>query len=196
MGFFINEKIIKNILAAGCVVFFILGSRAAAEEQGAATLAPRLGVEAGIDLSNLYGDVARDMFGSRLGIAGGAFLNLPLGAFAALQPEILYEQKGGRFNGSFYQLDYVEIPVLLNITFGTPAFNPGLLLGPAFGDIVASQGVPKTIDHFDLGLVAGIQVNFSAVFISGRYEMGVMELSADQKVKNSLVTFLVGLSYI
>jgi len=86
--------------------------------------------------------------------------------------------------------------LLLNITFGSPDFNPGILLGPAIGYIVASRGVPKTIDHFDLGLVIGAQVDFSKFFVSGRYEMGVMDLSSDQQVKNSTVTFLVGLSYI
>jgi len=192
---------LKSLVLTACgLLIWALGiPAAAAGEYGSGVksdLPPRLGVEAGIDLSNLYGDVANDMFGSRLGVAGGVFLNLPLDPILAFQPEILYEQKGGKFNGSFYQLDYVEVPLLLNITFGSPDFNPGILLGPAIGDIVASRGVPKTIDHFDLGLVIGAQVDFSKFFVSGRYEMGVMDLSSDQQVKNSTVTFLVGLSYI
>ncbi len=190
----------KITLTVACLFLFMPGSSFVMAADSDATKGkvplPHLGVEAGITFSNLYGDVAHDMFGSRLGIAGGAFLNLPLGTVLALQTEVLYEQKGGKFNGIFYQLDYVEIPLLLNVTFGTPAFNPGLLLGPAIGDIIASQGVPMTIDHFDVGLVAGLQMNLSQFIVSGRYEMGVMELSVDQKVKNSTVTFLVGLSYI
>jgi len=73
---------LKSLVLTACgLLIWALGiPAAAAGEYGSGVksdLPPRLGVEAGIDLSNLYGDVANDMFGSRLGVAGGVFLNLP-----------------------------------------------------------------------------------------------------------------------
>ena len=181
----------KNIKKlSGILICFWMGSSFAA-----AGLLPKIGLEGGINLASLNGQNANDVFGSRVGFVGGAFLNFPLGPSLALQPELLYEQKGGNFGGTPYRLDYMEVPVLLNITLGTPEFNPGILLGPAFSTNVASEGVAN-VNSSDVGLIIGAQVAFSAFNLSGRYEVGLDDISSGQKVQNCIFSLMAGFAFI
>jgi hypothetical protein len=152
----------------------------------------RLGVEGGFNLANLQGQNVNDVFASRLGFVGGAFLDLPLSPSLAIQPEVLYEQKGGKFNGNAYQLDYIEIPILLDVTLLGPL---GVILGPSFDSNVASNGVVD-VNRTDVGLILGAQVNVAPILVSGRYEVGLNDVSSDQKIQNGTFTFLVGLSIL
>src|SRR5690349_10362918 len=88
-----------------------------------------LGVEGGANFNNFIGsDVsANSLTDSRLGFVGGAYLTLQFGNSFAIQPEILYAQKGGKnTSNDTYQLDYLEVPVLLKLSLGTPLINPGI----------------------------------------------------------------------
>ncbi len=152
----------------------------------------RLGVEGGINLANLHGQDVNDVFASRLGWVGGAFLDLPIGTTLAIQPEVLYEQKGGKFNGNPYQLDYVEVPILLNVTLLGPL---AVLLGPSFDSRVDSQGVVN-VTSSDVGLVLGAQINAGHFLVSGRYELGLNDTSSSEKIQNGTFTFLAGISFL
>ena len=153
---------------------------------------PLLGVEGGINLSSFNGDTVNSVYESRLGFVGGGFLSLPLGSSLSLQPEVLYAQKGGKVNGFDYRLDYVEIPILLDVKVLGPL---GILLGPAFNAKVAStDGV--VVDNTDVGVILGAQLNVAAFLLSGRYEVGLTDLNSDSKIQNGTFTFLVGLSII
>ena len=152
---------------------------------------PKLGVEGGFDLSNLNGQNVNDVFGSRLGWVGAVFASLPLGPTLAFQPELMYEQKGGKYNGNPYRLDYAEVPLLLDISFIGPI---GILLGPSFDANVANN-VSGT-NNTDIGLVGGVQLNLDRFLVSGRYELGLTNINNNQQIQNGTFTFLVGLSFI
>jgi len=189
-----GKEMKKLLLTLSCLCLFAMGSSLARAEGGSEEgSGPRLGVEGGIDLAGFNGKDAQDVFASRLGFVAGAFADLPLTSSLALQPEILYEQKGGKYNGTAYQLNYVEIPVLLDVTFGIPVFNPGILLGPSFDTNVA--GVAN-INQTDIGLIIGAQATFSKFLVSGRYEIGLTNVTSTQNVQNGTFTLLVGLSFI
>jgi hypothetical protein len=180
----------KLLLSLGCLCLLaISGSMARADEAGIVP-GPRLGVEGGIDLANFNGQNVNDVFASRAGFVGGAFMELPLGMALNLQPELLYEQKGGKYNGQTYQLNYVELPVLLNIAFIGPV---GFLVGPAFDLNVA--GV-SNINNTDIGLVLGGQLNLDRFLTSCRYEVGLSNVSSTNAVQNGTFTVLVGLSFL
>ncbi len=180
----------KLILSFGCLCLLLIsGSTVRADDAGIVP-GPRLGVEGGIDLANFNGQNVNDVFASRAGFVGGAFMELPLGLALNLQPEILYEQKGGKYNGQDYQLNYVEVPVLLNIAFIGPL---GLLVGPAFDLNVA--GV-NNINNTDIGLVLGGQLNLDRFLTSCRYEVGLSNVSSTNAVQNGTFTVLVGLSFL
>lgn len=154
----------------------------------------RLGLEAGFDLSNLNGPNVNDVFGSRLGFVGGAFLGLPLAPTLSIQPELLYSQKGGKYNGYDYQLNYWEVPILLDVTLVGPL---GILLGPSFDSTAANNaGAGSGINNSDIGLILGAQLNFDRFLFSGRYEFGLTNVTNSQSVQNGTFTFMAGLSFI
>src|SRR5262249_20338452 len=94
-----------------------------------------LGIEAGAKFNNfIRSNVSvNSLTHSRLGLVGGAYLDLNFGTSFAIRPEILYAQKGGKdTSNNTYQFDYIEVPVLLKLSLGTPIINPAILLGPTF----------------------------------------------------------------
>jgi hypothetical protein len=190
----------KSLLVLTCLSLLLAGSsvcRADDNSPGAVNAvgfipAPTLGVEAGINLANLNGQNVNDVIASRLGFVGGAYLNLPFTPTLRLQPEVMYEQKGGKINGNPIQLGYLEVPVLLDIKLIGPL---GIIAGPSFELNTDSNGI-QNVNSADVGLVAGAQVNLSRILLSGRYEVGLSDVSSSQKVQNGLFTFLVGLSLL
>lgn len=165
-----------------------------------------LGLEAGANFSNFIGsDVTTDnVTGSRLGFVGGGFLSLNFGNSFAIRPEILYEQKGGKdTSNNTYQLDYVEIPVLLKFSLGTPGINPAILLGPSFSfnmvAQVANSGNTSTITNSngsDIGVIGGVEVDIDKFLVSGRYELGFNDVATSTHLQNGTLTFLVGYAFM
>ena len=169
-----------------------------------------LGVEAGANFSTLVGsDVSNlspgNALNSKLGFVGGGFLCLNFGNSFGIRPEILYEQKGAAINGTnaTTELDYVEIPVLLKFSLGTPAINPAILIGPSFNWNTVAQvvdsGNTATITNSngsDVGLVGGIEVDIDKFLVSGRYELGLDNVTQNSNVQNGTLTFLVGYSFM
>jgi hypothetical protein len=184
-----------NLMIVGLFLFLAgNGFTADAQAQTPAAGGPgfRLGVEGGINLANLNGRNVNDVFASRLGFVGGAFLDLPLSPSLAIQPEVLYAQKGGKYNGNNYQLDYIEVPILLDITLLGPL---GVILGPSIDSKVADKGVDHA-NRNDVGLILGAQVDVSPLLLSGRYEVGLEDVSSNQRIQNGTFTFLLGLSIL
>jgi hypothetical protein len=187
----------KNLnLKIGLLVLSLLGSSFAmadeATSNSSSSTGLRLGVEAGFDLANFNGGNANDVFASRLGFVGGGFLDLPLGSILAIQPEVLYAQKGGKYNGNAYQENYVEVPVLLNINVVGPV---AILLGPSFDMNVFNNGL-NNVNNTDVGLVGGVQLNISQLMLSGRYEIGLTDVNTTQHFQNGTFTLMAGLSLI
>ncbi|HTC20347.1 MAG TPA: porin family protein [bacterium] len=183
----------KLNLTFGCLLLFVFGSSFALADGAAPGFpAPQFGVEAGFNDANLNGPAPGDVYASRLGFVGGAFLNLPFGPALAFQPELLYEQKGGQVNGNPYRLNYMEVPLLLDVSLVGPL---GVILGPAFAANVDNVGVTNP-NSTDVGLILGAQLNFSRFLISGRYEVGLTDVSSNQNIQNGTFTFMAGFSFI
>ena len=188
----------KYAMLLGCLLLFGTGLTSARADDAAPSKPrnkPLFGLEGGINLATLRGLQADQVVKSRLGFVGGAFLSFPMGTTLSLQPELLYSQKGGKINGLGYQLDYVEVPVLLDIQLGGPGIVPGILAGPAFNSAVSNEGV-LNVKRSDVGLVLGVQWILSKFLVSGRYEVGLNDVSSDSSVKNGTFTFLVGFSIL
>lgn len=165
-----------------------------------------LGVEAGANFSNFIGsDVSQlgnNANNSKLGLVGGAFLCLNFGNSFGIRPEILYEQKGAAVSGTSTttELDYIEIPVLLKFSLGTPMFNPAVLLGPSFDwNTVAKDVNGNTISGLnssDVGLMGGVEIDIDKFLVSGRYELGLDNVKNGTNLQNGTITFLVGYSFM
>ncbi len=95
--------------------------------------------KAGISLANVNFDEDEDGQKSNLGFVAGLGFNIPITSdnFFSLQPELLYVQKGYRFNESGENVksifNYVDLPILLKINFGTETVKAYVNAGPSFG---------------------------------------------------------------
>jgi len=145
---------------------------------------------------------------SRLGLVGGGFLEVQFGNSFSVRPEILYAQKGGKdTSNNTYQLDYIEVPVLLKLSLGTPGVNPGLLLGPTFNLNIIGQVVNggtstdfNNLNKTDIGVMGGVIVDIDKFSLSARYEVGLTDISTSggpsSHVQNGTFTLLAGFSFI
>jgi hypothetical protein len=53
-----------------------------------------------------------------------------------------------------------------------------------------------SVNKTDVGLILGAQVFVSKFLVSGRYEVGLTDVSTTQQIQTGTFTFLVGLSFI
>lgn len=149
-----------------------------------------LGVKIGLNLSNVYdSDGEAFVAENRAGLALGAFVTLPIGKIFALQPEILFSQKGfqstGRILGSNYTLSrtssFIDVPILF-------AFRPtsfiSILAGPQYSylarqkDVFENGGTSVVLQEQEfnndnirkniLGFTGGFDINLKNIVIGAR----------------------------
>ncbi len=149
-----------------------------------------LGVKIGLNLSNVYNSDGEEFVAeNRAGLALGAFLTLPIGKIFALQPEILFSQKGfqstGRILGSNYTLSrtnsFIDVPILF-------AFRPtsfiSILAGPQYSylarqkDVFENGGTSIVLQQQEfnndnirkniLGFTGGVDINLKNIVLSAR----------------------------
>jgi hypothetical protein len=105
------------------------------------------GVKAGLNLSNVYDEQGREFNAdAKFGLAGGAFVTIPIGTYLGIQPELLYSQKGFKATtdilGQTFDFtrttSYLDIPLLF-------AFKPieslTLLAGPQYSYLLKQKDV-------------------------------------------------------
>jgi len=137
---------------------------------------------------------------SRMGYVGGVFLSLNFTSGFAIRPEALYEQKGAQIAGTQTNLetDYFEVPVLAKIGLGLPILNPSLLIGPSFdwNTVASLPGGTGSVNTSDVGLVAGLDFDFSKLCINARYELGLDNVTSNKNIQNGTFTILMGYSFL
>jgi hypothetical protein len=161
--------------------------------------------------------------GTRVGFAAGAFAEFEFGDRWAIEPQVLYIQKGARYNGDIdlgeggvvdvsagVNLDYIQVPVLFKAELrkADNKLTPSVFVGPAFGFQIgckltaegdgqdASEDCPDdTFKGTDFSLVFGAGLEFNRFSLQGRYDMGLGSVADvdDVDVKNG--GFLVTLGY-
>ena len=186
----------------------------------AATAQVRFGVEAGTNISKfkLGGDSGSGTTqSSKIGIRAGAIADIGIGEHFAIQPGILFSQRGGKEKvdagpfGSFESettVNYIEIPVYVLYKFDA---GPGRVfagLGPDLGyalsgkvkvDGLGEQDVEFGSDstqakriNFCANFVAGYELNMG-VFIRAGYSLGLSNIAnSDPSVKNNAIILSVG----
>ena len=173
------------------------------------------GIKVGVSIAKLHGDdVAelQDLLGedlkSRIGFSAGGFITFNINKFFAIQPEVLYTQKGLKIEGDFLgetvtilmKLDYLEIPVLVKIIFPSPGgVKPCVFAGPVLALKLSSKlkvealGESEEVDIEDVrgtgfGLIIGAGVDFGL----GASGMGKMTLDVRYSLGLSTVDEVVG----
>lgn len=177
-----------------------------------------LGIKAGINKSNVY-DSQGDAFAAnpKYGFAGGAFLQIPIGRFLGIHPEVLFSQKGFKGTGMVAGLPYnmtrtssfIDVPLLV-------AFKPirwvYLVAGPQFSYLASQSDVfhngtntftqeqafrNDNIRKNILGAVIGVDVNIGNLVIGGRYSWDMQTnngngTSSTPRYKNTYVQATLG----
>lgn len=178
-----------------------------------------IGPKVGISSATGAGSDVPDETEAITGFIGGMFFRYNTGGVIAIQPELLYQRKGGFYNGNNldYKLtiDYLEVPLLfkLQIPVGEAVY-PFIYAGPyaAFelqnqtdGDVFSVIDYQGTADinDFDAGAVlgAGMDVQLSSFYIGfdARYGIGMVNIYAEDNdgsqpdIKNRSLSFMLGL---
>ena len=147
-----------------------------------------------------------------MGFTAGGFVGIGLNGAIAIQPEVMYAQKGlkGRdpFAGSPFKfnLDYIDIPVLVRV--GPPGFK--VLAGPSFNFNIRAKGTEEgeadedfkdEIEPFEFGLVIGAGFYGSILIVEGRYQEGLTNVAKssfiddDESYRNRSFAALVGIRF-
>ena len=181
-----------------------------------------LGVKGGINIATVDTnmDIA-DVVESRTGFVGGGFVTLGLGSLFALQPELLYSQKGFKFDetGTAVQvgINYIEIPVLLKAQFKVAMLRPAVYAGPvlSFETGCSLSALEISVDCDDemagmderkkneWGAVFGANLDFIVgpviLILDARYQLGLTNLAdvpdSDEEVKNRVWQIMAGVGF-
>lgn len=155
---------------------------------------PHLGVKFGSNLSNVYDEQGSFSPESKYGFVAGGFLNIPVGKYVGIHPEVLYSQKGFKASGTYLGTDYnlvrttsyVDVPVMLALK---PLRQLTFVAGPNYSYLIQQtdifqKGFNSSVKAEDfknddirtniLGAVIGADINIWNLVLSARYGFDVM----------------------
>lgn len=181
-----------------------------------------IGVKGGINIANVSTNITdiEELVDSKTGFVGGAFATFGLGSLFAVQPELLYSQKGFQAEESGLTAElgtnYFEVPVLLKAGFDLAMFRPAIYAGPVLsvetGCTFSLQGVSADCDVGDefsdrkksewgavFGADFGLALGSLVVFLDARYQLGLTNLAdvpdEDDEVKSRTWQIMAGLGF-
>lgn len=174
------------------------------------------GLKGGLNVANMSSDSLSGTEGLA-GVAIGGYVSLGLLPNIAVQPEILFSQKGCKESGDLggvpweatTRINYLEIPVLAKISLGA-IVKPYVLAGPYFSTMMGATGeatlggISGSLDISDLfkssdfGLTfgAGVQTPIK-LSVEARYSVGLSSIDKyepDENLKNQNISLLIGYS--
>lgn len=176
--------------------------------------AVRFGIEAGGSLSDIKYDptkisLNKDDF--HAGFIGGAFLQLNLSPSFALEPELLYVSEGAHDVNFTAEFDYLEIPVLLKYYLPSVGVKPNIFVGGSVGFNLSAQNNPDgggtpfkwnstDVSSTEESLIVGLGVDIDKFSVSGRYQMGLSNVTTaaygTNSFQNEHFDLMVGYSFI
>jgi hypothetical protein len=152
-----------------------------------------LGIKGGINLYNIYNDnnTKYDLLtGYHLGLLAHIHFNRQW----AFQPELVYSRQGAKIGNANYNLDYVNVPFLIQYMFDN-GFR--LQAGPQLGFLVSADN-KDNLNPIDVGLCLGISyvVPSTGFGIDARYNIGLSNIKIDEAVNSTNRGFQFGFFYI
>jgi|GEM_PF-5629118 len=152
---------------------------------------PGIGVKAGVNVSTV--EIAGEGTSSRTGFTGGGFVKLPMNQMT-LQLEALYSQKG--FNKNEFkdiqnwevEMDYIELPVVLNVEIPMEQFDPYFYGGVSFGILTSaneknadtngqSVDISEYLSNTTWDLVLGFGFRKHGLSLDFRFNKGLTKLN-------------------
>jgi hypothetical protein len=186
-----------RLLAVSACVLALIPAEGAAQSVGG-------GIKGGLSLGDVpeVGNVL-DVEGFdtslRTGFAVGGFLTWRFESGFAIQPEVLYTQKGVKLTfvedslsvDGEVKADFVDVPVLARYTFGQGGTRGYVFAGPSFdfkvnAKVKASamgmseeEDLDDEVESFEFALVFGGGVEFGPVLLEARWSEGLTNLAKE-----------------
>jgi hypothetical protein len=159
-----------------------------------------LGAKLGANYSNVYDSEGEDFVADpKLGFVAGGFVTIPLGRLFAIQPEVLYSQKGfkgsGTLLGSSYSYerttDYLDVPLFVAIR---PIEYLSIMAGPQFSYLLSEKNEftsdvvnesqeeafnNENIRKNTMAIIGGVDVNIDKLVIGARAGWDLKENKGD-----------------
>lgn len=197
------------------VVIFISGSAVAQDDlRERFTFGPKLG----LNVSNIWDTQAENFsHDPKAGFAGGVYATIPIGRLLAIQPEVMFSQKGFTSSGQVLTIpytmtrtsNYLDIPVLLVFR---PARFISIMAGPqigfqlsqkdkiSFGSLSSEDQQQFENDNWRknmLGIHMGLDLNIKRFVISPRAALDFQDnkgdgTSTDPRYKNFILQLTLG----
>jgi len=171
----------------------------------------KYGLKAGANFYKVTGDDAEELEQSRktkVGLAGGAFVNFSLSETFSVQPELLYSQEGNKQKEGDaslnLKLNYINIPVMLQYNasgfYGETGPQLGFLTSAKFktksGDEEEETDVKEGFKSINLSWAIGLGYKLSnGLGIGARYNLGISNIADAEEASLKSSGFHIGLSY-
>lgn len=148
----------------------------------------QFGIRGGVNATNISFEKLPEK-GERYGFHIGVFADVPISAnFSSLQPELSYSTQGAAFKPltgrQTLNINYVNF--LLPVAFKLSMFD--LQIGP-FASFLTTKPdytvynenkvIVDGFKKYDIGLTAGLAVNFNKISIGARYNQGFVDVAND-----------------
>lgn len=201
------------------LVFFMLISSSAFSQRNKMDFDPekliRAGIKGGVNINKISGQSYKQGFNYNYQLGG--FIQINFANRIGIQPEVNFVQSSADFSddptevyddlfrdGSqkTAKLNYLEVPVLLNVNLGTSK-KVKLQLGPSYGGLLR-----QTVDSLKAGGeiykngewsgIAGLWLQLPAINLGARYKIGFSDLNAidnRQTWKSQAIQIFLGFTF-
>jgi len=170
--------------------------------------APRVGVTAGLNVSNFTGDASGLKY--KAGFQAGVVADFGITQSFSIMPELLFAQRGAKVSEGAISvstnLNYLQLPInaayKFDVGMGSKVF---VFAGPYFGyGISGSSGVKfgssaDEVKAFDFGLNVGVGYEYEKIFLKLQFNPGLMNLNNESgagSVKNTNIAVSVGYYFL
>lgn len=175
----------------------------------------RIGAKAGVNINKINGSSYKQGF--KFNFQAGAFLQFNFSRRFGLQPEVNFVQTSSEFSNDandIYddifrdgtqktaKLNYIEVPVLLNINVGQSK-RIKIQLGPQYGALLKEtvDSLKNKGDIFqkaEWSVLGGLWIQLPFVNLGARYKLGLTNLNAidnRQEWKSQAIQVFVGVTF-
>ncbi len=175
----------------------------------------RVGAKAGVNINKISGQSYKDGFNYNYLLGG--FMQFNFSQTFGFQPEINFVQSSSEFSNSSSnvyddlfkvgsqrkaKLDYLKVPLLLNINVG-PGKRVKLQLGPQFGSLLNQRvdSLNNAMNIFkkgDFSVLGGLWIQLPFVNIGGRYEVGlnnINDIDNSERWRSQAFTIFIGVTF-
>ena len=175
----------------------------------------RFGAKAGVNINKVQGKSYKEGF--NYNFQAGGFLQFNFSKRFGIQPEVNFVQTSSEFTddaNTIYddifrdgsqkkaKLNYLEVPLLLNINVGMSK-RVKLQIGPAFGGLL-KQTVDSLKVNGDIyknsewSAIGGLWIQLPFINLGARYKLGLTNINAiddQQKWKNQAIQVFAGITF-